>query len=135
MTHLAGEFRDPRRTIPRATAIALVVVGAAYLSLQYVAVTVLGGSVSDVPLMDLVDVGLPGAGRVAVALVAGIVTLGVLGAYFGAFAKLGASLGRDGDLPRWVAAGAQPGGVPRTGAARRGRALVRLLRARRGHGR
>ena len=113
VTHLAGEFQDPRRTIPRATAIALVVVGLAYLSLQYVAVTVLGDSVSDVPLMDLVDVGLPGVGRVAVALVAGIVTLGVLGAYVGAFAKLGASLGRDGDLPRWVAAGAQPGGVPR----------------------
>ena len=63
--------------------------------------------------MDLVDVGLPGVGRVAVAVVAGIVTLGVLGTYVGAFAKLGASLGRDGDLPRWVARGAQPGGVPR----------------------
>ena len=44
VTHLAGEFRDPRRTIPRATAIALVVVGVAYLSLQYVAVTVLGAT-------------------------------------------------------------------------------------------
>lgn len=115
VTHLAGEFRDPRRTIPRATAIALVVVGVAYLALQYVTVTVLGDGAasSDVPLMDLVDVGLPGIGRVAVAVVAGIVTLGVLGTYVGAFAKLGASLGRDGDLPRWVAQGAQPGGVPR----------------------
>ncbi|MDQ0374149.1 APC family permease [Cellulomonas humilata] len=115
VTHLAGEFRDPRRTIPRATAIALVVVGVAYLALQYVTVTVLGdhAASSDVPLMDLVDVGLPGVGRVAVAVVAGIVTLGVLGTYVGAFAKLGASLGRDGDLPRWVAQGAQPGGVPR----------------------
>lgn len=115
VTHMAGEFRDPRRTIPRATAIALVVVGAAYLALQYVTVTVLGEAAasSDVPLMDLVDVGLPGVGRVLVALVAGIVTLGVLGTYLGAFAKLGASLGRDGDLPRWVARGAQPGGVPR----------------------
>ncbi|KQY21391.1 amino acid permease-associated protein [Cellulomonas sp. Root485] len=112
VTHLAGEFRDPRRTIPRATAIALVVVGIAYLALQYVTVTVLTAS-SDVPLMDLVDVGLPDVGRVAVAVVAGIVTLGVLGTYVGAFAKLGASLGRDGDLPRWVARGAQPGGVPR----------------------
>jgi amino acid efflux transporter len=115
VTHLAGEFRDPRRTIPRATAIALVVVGVAYLALQYVTVTVLGdrASSSDVPLMDLVDVGLPGVGRVAVAVVAAIVTLGVLGTYLGAFAKLGASLGRDGDLPGWVARGAQPGGVPR----------------------
>ncbi|KQR07200.1 APC family permease [Cellulomonas sp. Leaf334] len=115
VTHLAGEFRDPRRTIPRATAIALVVVGVAYLALQYVTVTVLGDDAasSDVPLMDLVDVGLPGIGRVAVAVVAAIVTLGVLGTYVGAFAKLGASLGRDGDLPTWVAQGAQPGGVPR----------------------
>ena len=115
VTHMAGEFRDPRRTIPRATAIALVVVGAAYLALQYVTVTVLGdrAASSDVPLMDLVAVGLPGVGRVLVALVAGIVTLGVLGTYLGAFAKLGASLGRDGDLPRWLARGAQPGGVPR----------------------
>ncbi len=119
VTHMAGEFRDPRRTIPRATAIALVVVGAAYLALQYVTVTVLGdrAASSDVPLMDLVDVGLPGVGRVLVALVAGIVTLGVLGTYLGAFAKLGASLGRDGDLPRWVARGAQPGGVPRRALA------------------
>ncbi|GEK20878.1 APC family permease [Cellulomonas xylanilytica] len=115
VTHLAGEFRDPRRTIPRATAIALVVVGVAYLALQYVTVTVLGDDAasSDVPLMDLVAVGLPGTGRVAVAVVAGIVTLGVLGTYVGAFAKLGASLGRDGDLPRWIGRGAQPGGVPR----------------------
>ncbi|WP_421740593.1 APC family permease [Cellulomonas sp.] len=115
VTHLAGEFRDPRRTIPRATAIALVVVGVAYVALQYVTVTVLGqaASSSQVPLMDLVDVRLAGAGRVAVAVVAAIVTLGVLGTYLGAFAKLGASLGRDGDLPRWVARGAQPGGVPR----------------------
>ena len=130
VTHLAGEFRDPRRTIPRATAIALVVVGVAYLALQYVTVTVLGdhAASSDVPLMDLVDVGLPGVGRVAVAVVAGIVTLGVLGTYVGAFAKLGASLGRDGDLPRWVAQGAQPGGVPRRALLRRrrpGRAVLR----------
>lgn len=115
VTHLAGEFKDPRRTIPLATAIALVVVGIAYLALQYVTVAVLGDDAasSDVPLMDLVDVGLPGIGRVAVAVVAAIVTLGVLGTYVGAFAKLGASLGRDGDLPRRVAQGAQPGGVPR----------------------
>lgn len=119
VTHMAGEFRDPRRTIPRATAVALVVVGVAYLALQYVTVTVLGDRAvaSDVPLMDLVDVGLPGVGRVMVAVVAGIVTLGVLGTYLGAFAKLGASLGRDGDLPGWLARGAQPGGVPRRALA------------------
>ncbi|MGK9147476.1 amino acid permease [Plantibacter flavus] len=124
VTHIAGEFRNPKRTIPWATAIAIAVVGLAYLSLQFVTVTVLGeraGS-STVPLLDLVDATLPGAGRTAVAVVAVIVAVGVLNAYAGAFAKLGASLGRDGDLPRWFAKGAERGGVPR-----RSLALVALL--------
>ena len=37
----------------------------------------------------------------------------MLNTYTGALAKLGASLGRDGDLPRWFAIGAEAGGVPR----------------------
>lgn len=115
VTHIAGEFRNPTRTIPWATAIAVAVVGAAYLSLQFVTVTVLGerAAESSVPLLDLVDATLPRAGRTAVAVVAVIVAVGVLNAYAGAFAKLGASLGRDGDLPRWFAKGAERGGVPR----------------------
>jgi amino acid efflux transporter len=115
VTHVAGEFRDPRRTIPRATAVALVVVGAAYLALQWVTVAALGddAATSTVPLLDLVGLRLPSGARVAVAVVAAIVTLGVLNAYVAAFAKLGASLGRDGDLPRWLAPGSEAGGVPR----------------------
>lgn len=115
VTHVAGEFRDPRRTIPRATATALVVVGAAYLALQLVTVAALGpaAATSTVPLLDLVGLRLPSAARVAVAVVAAVVTLGVLNAYVAAFAKLGASLGRDGDLPRWLEPGGEAGGVPR----------------------
>ncbi|MGG7508960.1 APC family permease [Plantibacter sp. YIM 135249] len=115
VTHIAGEFRNPRRTIPWATAIAVAVVGLAYLSLQFVTVTVLGeraGS-SSVPLLDLVDASVPGAGRIAVTIVAVIVAVGVLNAYAGAFAKLGSALGRDGDLPRWFAKGSESGGIPR----------------------
>jgi amino acid efflux transporter len=115
VTHIAGEFVNPRRTLPRATAIAIVVVGAAYLSLQIVSVAVLGDSAgnSSVPLLDLVESTAPAWGRVAVASIAAIVALGVLNAYVGAFAKLGASLGRDGDLPRWFGPGAESGGLPR----------------------
>jgi amino acid efflux transporter len=36
-----------------------------------------------------------------------------LNTYTGAFAKLGAALGRDRDLPHWFAVGAGSGGVPR----------------------
>lgn len=115
VTHIAGEFRNPRRTIPLATAIAIAAVGIAYLALQLVTVAVLGGSAGDsaVPLLDLVNRTAPGIGPVFVAIIAAVVALGVLNAYLGAFAKLGASLGRDGDLPKWMARGAESGGIPR----------------------
>jgi len=115
VTHIAGEFRNPRRTIPLATAIAIVVVGAAYLALQVVTIAVLGDRAGEsaVPLVALVATTTPGIGPVVVAVIAAVVALGVLNAYLGAFAKLGAALGRDGDLPRWLGAGAESGGVPR----------------------
>jgi len=115
VTHLAGEFRNPRRTIPLATAIAIVFVGAGYLALQAATIAVLGAEAgeSEVPLLALVGRTAPGVGPLIVAGIALIVCLGVLNTYGGAFAKLGASLGRDGDLPRALAVGAESGGVPR----------------------
>ncbi len=119
VTHLAAEFKNPRRTIPLATVIAIVAVGAGYLALQLVVVAVLGeraGS-SDVTLLELVAQTAPGVGPVIITAIALVVCLGVLNTYAGAFAKLGASLGRDGDLPRWFAQGAEPGGIPRRALA------------------
>lgn len=114
-THIAGEFRNPRRTIPLATGIALVVVGVSYLALQYVTVGVLGSAAGSgrVPLLDLVAASTFGVGPVLVAAIAAIVAVGVLNVYIGAFAKLAASLGRDGDLPGWMAPGVESGGIPR----------------------
>ncbi|CAN5318056.1 amino acid permease [soil metagenome] len=119
VTHIAAEFRDPRRTIPVATAIAIVVVGAAYLVLQVATVGVLGSGAqhSFVPLIDLVAVTVPGAGPIIVAVIAAIVAIGVLNAYIPAFANLAASLGRDGHLPRFFAKGAEAGSVPRRALA------------------
>ncbi|NYD67174.1 APC family permease [Agromyces atrinae] len=118
-THIAGEFRNPRRTIPLATGIALLVTSAGYLALQVATVGVLGEGAGDgvVPLLELVERTAPGVGPVLVGTVAAIVSVGVLNAYFPAFAKLGASLGRDGDLPRWFARGVEPGRVPRRALA------------------
>jgi amino acid efflux transporter len=118
-THISGEFRDPRRAIPLATAIALVVTGLCYLVLQVVTVGALGGTAADgsVPLLDLARLGSPGLGAVAVGTVAAIVALGVMNAYLAAFSKLGASLAANRDLPHWFAAGAESGGVPRRALA------------------
>lgn len=118
-THIAGEFTNPRRVIPLATAIALVVVGVAYLALQWVTVAVLGSSAGtgQVPLLDLVSTSTLRIGPIFVAVIAAIVALGVMNVYLGALSKLGASLGRDGDLPRWMAPGVESGGIPRRSLA------------------
>ncbi|WP_255368504.1 APC family permease [Agromyces sp. CF514] len=125
-THIAGEFRNPRKIIPLATGIAVVVVGAGYLALQFVTVAVLGDRAGDgqVPLLDLVETTAPGIGPVLVAIVAAIVTLGVMNAYLPAFGKLGAALGRDGDLPRFFAKGAADGQVPRRSLALTGVIII-----------
>lgn len=114
---IAGEFTRPKRDIPRATALALVIVAVAYVSIQSVVVGVLGpqaGS-SDAPLLELVTVGLGHGWGVVVACIAVIVVVGVFNAYFAAFSKLGAAMGRDGDLPRWFGLGAEHGGIARRG--------------------
>lgn len=118
-THISGEFRNPRTVIPIATGIALIVVGAAYLVLQVVTVGVLGERAGDgqVPLLELVRTSTFGIGPIMVAVIAAIVALGVLNVYLGAFGKLGASLGRDGDLPRWMSRGVEAGGIPRRSLA------------------
>jgi amino acid efflux transporter len=114
VTHIAGEFRNPRRTIPLATGIAVATVGLAYLALQFVTVAVLGSSTtSAVPLLALVSKSAPGYRAWIIAGIALIVAMGVLNAYLPAFAKLGSALGRDGHLPKWVARGSEAGQVPR----------------------
>lgn len=114
---IGGEFRNPRRDIPRATALALVIVSVAYLAIQTVTVLVLGdaASTSAVPLLDLVTVSSGPGGGVVVAVIAAIVVTGVFNAYLAAFSKLGAAMGRDGDLPRWFGRGAENGGIARRG--------------------
>ena len=114
-THIAAEFKNPRKTIPIATGIALVIVGAAYFALQWVTIGVLGevAGKGSVPLLTLVNETAPKAGSIIIASIAAIVSLGVLNAYLAAIGKLGASLGRDGDLPRYLAKGAEPDVVPR----------------------
>jgi amino acid efflux transporter len=118
-THVSGEFRDARRIIPIATAVALVVTGACYLVLQIVTVGALGeaAGAGRVPLLTLAGLGSPGFGSIAVGVIAAIVALGVLNVYLAAFAKLGASLAGNGDLPRWFAPGAESGGIPRRALA------------------
>jgi amino acid efflux transporter len=114
-THIAAEFKDPRRIIPIATGLALVLTGVAYLVTQWVTIGVLGdqAGVGSVPLLNLVNSASPGVGGTVIAVIAGVMSFGVVNAYFAGAGKLGSALGRDGDLPKFMAKGSEPDAVPR----------------------
>ncbi|HEY3682035.1 MAG TPA: amino acid permease [Streptosporangiaceae bacterium] len=119
VTHLSGEFADPARDLPRATAVALAVVGVLYLGVAYASVAVLGPRLgrTGAPLADLFATGVGGPARAAATAVAVVLTLGTMNAYIGASAKLAAALGRDGALPAGLARGGGAGQVPRRALA------------------
>jgi amino acid efflux transporter len=115
VTHLAGEFRRPRRDLPRATAAAIVIVGGLYLAIAAASVLVLGPAAgdSDAPLAELLAIGIGGPAKGIGAILAVLLTFGVMNTYHAGAAKLGAALGRDGALPTWLAHGSQAGEIPR----------------------
>jgi len=119
VTHLAAEFRHPARDLPLATGAAIVIVGGLYLAIAAATILVLGTSAgdSDAPLAELLARGIGGPARSVAAIVAVLLTLGVMNTYYAGAAKLGAALGRDGALPAWLAHGSQAGAVPRRSLA------------------
>jgi amino acid efflux transporter len=119
VSYLTAEFRRPARDVPRATAAAVIVVGAMYLAVAFATVAVLGpaaGSAS-APLADLLATGLGGNGPLLAASTAMLLTLGAMNTYYAGTAKLGAALGRDGGFPAWLARGSSAGEVPRRSLA------------------
>jgi Amino acid transporters len=119
ITHLAAEFRRPRRDLPRATAAAVVIVGVLYLLVAFATVAVLGGAAArtTAPLGELMAIGLGGNARRLAAAAAVLLTFGTMNAYYAGAAKLGAALGRDGALPGVLAEGSVAGEVPRRSLA------------------
>lgn len=119
VTHLAADFRRPHRDLPRATAIALVVVGGLYFGVAAASLLVLGPAAgsTEAPLAELLAIGVGGEVRVLTAGAAVLLTVGAMNAYFAGAAKLGAALGRDGALPAWFAQGSSAGDVPRRSLA------------------
>jgi amino acid efflux transporter len=112
---LAGDYQRPARDVPRAAAIAVVVVGVLYLGLAATSVLVLGqaAGTSQAPLSDLLALGVGDGARVVTVAAAVLLTLGAMNAYFAGGSRLGAALARDGALPIGLAAGSGPGDVPR----------------------
>ncbi|ROP29172.1 APC family permease [Couchioplanes caeruleus] len=101
VSSLSGEYRDPRRDVPRATAAAVLVVGVLYLAVAAASVLVLGPAVGDspAPLADLLAAGIGGPVRAVTAVVAVLLTIGAVNAYLAGASRLGVALARDGALP------------------------------------
>jgi amino acid efflux transporter len=113
VTSLSGEYRDPARDIGRATGIAIVVIAVLYLGIAFATVVVLGDEPGRAPLSDLLVIGLGEWARPAVTVVAVLLSVGAMNAYFSGGARLGAALARDGSFPVWLARGSSAGEVPR----------------------
>ena len=115
MSSLAADYRRPDRDLPRATAITIVVVGVLYLAIATTSILVLGSAAgsSAAPLSDLLALGIGGPVRLIMAVVAVLLTIGAMNAYFAGAARLGAALGRDRALPVWFARGSAAGEIPR----------------------
>ncbi len=117
VSSLSSEYRHPARDIGRATTIALVVMGVMYLGVAFATVAVLGEHTGKAPLSDLLVLGFGEPARGVTSVVAVLLSLGAMNAYFAGSARLGAALGRDGSLPAWFARGSTAGEVPRRSLA------------------
>jgi amino acid efflux transporter len=117
VTSLSAEYRNPARDIARATGIAIGVIAVLYLGVAVATVTVLGDETSKAPLSDLLVLGFGEAARPVTTVVAVLLSVGAMNAYFAGGARLGAALGRDGSLPVWLARGGTTGAVPRRSLA------------------
>jgi amino acid efflux transporter len=117
VTSLSGEYRNPARDIGRATGIAIAVISVLYLGVAFATVAVLGDHPGKAPLSDLLVLGFGNAARPVTTVVAVLLSVGAINAYFAGGARLGAALARDGSMPAWLAQGSTAGEVPRRSLA------------------
>jgi amino acid efflux transporter len=109
VSHLAGDFADPRRELPRAMLAAFAVVAVLYLGLAVTTIAALGGATdSTVPLADLMQRGLGTPGRVATAAVAVLLTTGAMNAYVAGAGRLAGAMADDGTMPRFMGRAGAP---------------------------
>lgn len=103
VAHLAGEFTDPDRDLPRAAGATIGVVTLLYVGIA--AAVVLTGTygsphVDHVAIGLLLQHGIGGSATFAAAVVAVVVSLGTTKAFVAGVSRLGYSLAREGWLPQ-----------------------------------
>jgi amino acid transporter len=100
----SGEVKDPRRTLPFALTVGLLITVTVYTLIQYVTVTTIGtASVSDHPLADVGGLLMGDAGRVLVSIGAMISTYGYIVAAVATAPRLLYALASAGEAPSVLA--------------------------------
>jgi amino acid efflux transporter len=118
VAHLAGEFAEPLRQLPRAMVAAFAVIAVLYLGLAIATVAVLGAATSsNVPLADLMESGLGRPGRVATAVAAVLLTMGPINVYIAGATRLAGAMAAERSMPGWMARPRAPLAVIATVAA------------------
>jgi len=104
----AGEMKDPSRTVPRAIAIAMIGVTVLYLAVHIVAQGVLGAdalaAAKAAPLAAVAERLMGSPGRLLLLIGAAVSTFGYMSGMTLAIPRALFAFGRDGFLPRQVAA-------------------------------
>ncbi len=103
----SGEVRDTARTVPRAIALAMVVITLLYVALQVVAQGILGDELARstaAPLAEAAGMSMGGWARSLLLAGAAISTFGYLGGMTLSMPRMLFALARDGFLPRALAA-------------------------------
>jgi amino acid efflux transporter len=102
LSSLSAEYADPARDIGRATALTLVTVTVLYLGIAFCTVAVLGSRPGRAPLADLLAGAVGVWARPVTTVIAVLLTVGAVNAYFAGAARLGASLSLAGAMPAWL---------------------------------
>ena len=104
----SGEMKDPSRTVPRALAIAMIGVTVLYISIQLVAQGVLGAdalaAAKAAPLAAVAERLMGSPGRLLLLIGAAVSTFGYMSGMTLAVPRALFAFGRDGFLPKQVAA-------------------------------
>jgi amino acid efflux transporter len=102
ITHLASEFNDPARDLPRATVLAAGLVTSIYLGVAFAVVatgTYGTGQLDRVAVAHVLAGSLGVSAKWVAATAAVVIPLGTANAFVAATSRLGYALGRDGALP------------------------------------
>jgi amino acid transporter len=102
----SGEVRDPARTVPRAILVAMITITVFYLAIQIVAQGLLGASLAGnkSPLAEAAAVVVGPSGRTFILVGSAISTLGYVSGMSLTVPRILFAFGRDGFLPRSIAA-------------------------------